>query len=186
MASDWPDDRVTDSSGSPLTAIRLAVNVACLAASGRVYAAYGGLYVATALVWLTVVDRVRLSALDWPGAGIVLSGMLIIVLGWHTKGLAYDFFRFLSRPHIGPVEIIGAAQPKLDGVPGRFRPSTLTIYRGSAPSALPGGLPEVFKPTKMQVACHHTSRENPLSAQVASGERLAPCRSLNGGRLLAS
>ena len=40
----------------------------------------------------------RLSALDWLGAGIVLPGMSIIVLGWHTKGLAYDFFRFLSRP----------------------------------------------------------------------------------------
>ncbi|MFV0679117.1 YnfA family protein [Ottowia sp.] len=38
------------------------------AASGRVYAAYGGVYVATALVWLRVVDGVRLSALDWVGA----------------------------------------------------------------------------------------------------------------------
>ena len=35
------------------------------AASGRVYAAYGGVYVATALVWLRVVDGVKLSALDW-------------------------------------------------------------------------------------------------------------------------
>ncbi|HIF6642442.1 YnfA family protein, partial [Serratia marcescens] len=35
------------------------------AASGRVYAAYGGVYVATALLWLRVVDGVKLSALDW-------------------------------------------------------------------------------------------------------------------------
>ncbi|HIF6706527.1 YnfA family protein, partial [Serratia marcescens] len=34
------------------------------AASGRVYAAYGGVYVATALLWLRVVDGVKLSALD--------------------------------------------------------------------------------------------------------------------------
>tara|TARA_R110002050_G_scaffold183758_3_gene317198 strand:+ start:3478 stop:3747 length:270 start_codon:yes stop_codon:yes gene_type:complete len=34
------------------------------AASGRVYAAYGGVYVATALVWLRVVDGVRLSPMD--------------------------------------------------------------------------------------------------------------------------
>ncbi len=55
------------------------------AASGRVYAAYGGVYVATALIWLRVVDGVKLSALDWIGAGIALLGMLIIVAGWHAK-----------------------------------------------------------------------------------------------------
>jgi small multidrug resistance family-3 protein len=55
------------------------------AASGRVYAAYGGVYVATALVWLRVVDGAKLSALDWVGAGVSLLGMSIIVLGWHDK-----------------------------------------------------------------------------------------------------
>jgi small multidrug resistance family-3 protein len=55
------------------------------AASGRVYAAYGGVYVATALVWLRVVDRIKLTALDWMGAGIALLGMAIIVLGWQAK-----------------------------------------------------------------------------------------------------
>ncbi|HBT32151.1 MAG TPA: YnfA family protein, partial [Pusillimonas sp.] len=38
------------------------------AASGRIYAAYGGVYVATALVWLRVVDGVPLTATDWVGA----------------------------------------------------------------------------------------------------------------------
>ncbi len=52
------------------------------AASGRIYAAYGGVYVATALVWLRVVDGVRLSAFDWVGAGIALVGMAVIVAGW--------------------------------------------------------------------------------------------------------
>lgn len=52
------------------------------AASGRVYAAYGGIYVVTALVWLRLVDGVKLSALDWLGASITLLGMVIIVLGW--------------------------------------------------------------------------------------------------------
>ncbi len=52
------------------------------AASGRVYAAYGGVYVLTALLWLRVVDGVKLSIWDWSGALIALSGMLIIVLGW--------------------------------------------------------------------------------------------------------
>jgi small multidrug resistance family-3 protein len=55
------------------------------AASGRVYAAYGGVYVVTALLWLRVVDGVNLSLLDWTGAGIALLGMSIIVLGWQSK-----------------------------------------------------------------------------------------------------
>lgn len=52
------------------------------AASGRVYAAYGGVYVATALVWLRVVDGVPLAPTDWVGAGVALLGMGIIVAGW--------------------------------------------------------------------------------------------------------
>ncbi|VTP13683.1 hypothetical protein PUATCC27989T_01528 [Phytobacter ursingii] len=52
------------------------------AASGRVYAAYGGVYVCTALLWLRVVDGVKLSLYDWMGAAIALCGMLIIVAGW--------------------------------------------------------------------------------------------------------
>lgn len=55
------------------------------AASGRIYAAYGGVYVATALVWLRIVDGVRLSALDWLGAGVAMLGMLIIVAGWDSR-----------------------------------------------------------------------------------------------------
>ena len=52
------------------------------AASGRVYAAYGGVYVCTALIWLRVVDGVKLTLYDWTGALIALCGMLIIVAGW--------------------------------------------------------------------------------------------------------
>ncbi|MFD1801349.1 YnfA family protein [Mixta tenebrionis] len=52
------------------------------AASGRVYAAYGGVYVVTALLWLRWVDGVRLSHYDWLGAAIAFCGMLIIVAGW--------------------------------------------------------------------------------------------------------
>ena len=55
------------------------------AASGRVYAAYGGVYIFTALVWLRFVDGVRLSLTDWLGASIALIGMGIIVIGWQTR-----------------------------------------------------------------------------------------------------
>ncbi|WP_455819326.1 YnfA family protein [Pseudomonas cerasi] len=51
-------------------------------ASGRVYAAYGGVYVVTALLWLRIVDGVKLSSYDWVGAAVAFCGMLIIVAGW--------------------------------------------------------------------------------------------------------
>lgn len=49
-------------------------------AAGRTYAAYGGVYVATALVWLRVVDGVPLSRWDVAGAVVVLTGMAMIAL----------------------------------------------------------------------------------------------------------
>ncbi|MEZ3500357.1 YnfA family protein [Pantoea sp. KPR_PJ] len=52
------------------------------AASGRVYAAYGGVYVVTALLWLRVVEGIRLTVWDWSGALIALCGMMVIVAGW--------------------------------------------------------------------------------------------------------
>lgn len=48
------------------------------AASGRVYAAYGGVYVAAALVWLWAVDGVRPTWWDVAGVGCTLLGMAII------------------------------------------------------------------------------------------------------------
>ncbi len=48
-------------------------------ATGRVYAAYGGVYVAVALVWLWLVDSVRPSAWDLLGALIALTGMGVIM-----------------------------------------------------------------------------------------------------------
>ncbi|AWS51173.1 MULTISPECIES: YnfA family protein [Providencia] len=51
-------------------------------ASGRIYATYGGIYIATALVWLKVVDGVSLTVTDWVGALVVLLGAGIIISGW--------------------------------------------------------------------------------------------------------
>ena len=51
------------------------------AAAGRVYAAYGGVYIAVALVWLWKVDGVRLTSWDIGGAAVALLGMGIIVVG---------------------------------------------------------------------------------------------------------
>ena len=49
-------------------------------ASGRVFAAYGGVYVAAALAWLWVVEGVKPSGWDWAGVGLCLAGMALIVL----------------------------------------------------------------------------------------------------------
>lgn len=50
-------------------------------ASGRIYAAYGGVYVTVALIWLWRVDRVTLTTWDVSGVAIVLIGMGVIVWG---------------------------------------------------------------------------------------------------------
>ncbi len=50
-------------------------------AAGRVYAAYGGVYLRVALIWLWAIDGIRPSITDWLGVTVVLVGMLIIMLG---------------------------------------------------------------------------------------------------------
>lgn len=50
------------------------------AAAGRVYAAYGAVYVAVALGWLWAVDGVRPSLWDVLGVAVTLTGMAIILL----------------------------------------------------------------------------------------------------------
>lgn len=50
-------------------------------AAGRVYAAYGGVYIAVALLWLWRVDGVRPSPWDISGAAVALLGVGIIVMG---------------------------------------------------------------------------------------------------------
>ncbi|PHV12826.1 YnfA family protein [Chitinimonas sp. BJB300] len=50
------------------------------AASGRVYAAYGGVYVAVALAWLWLVDGIRPTLWDLAGVALVLCGTAIIVI----------------------------------------------------------------------------------------------------------
>jgi small multidrug resistance family-3 protein len=50
-------------------------------ASGRTYAAYGGVYVAVAMVWLWKVDRVPIRVWDVTGAVVAVAGMGIIVWG---------------------------------------------------------------------------------------------------------
>lgn len=76
--------------GSPWLLLPAAVSLALFAwlltlhpaASGRVYAAYGGVYIVVALFWLRWVEGMTLQMTDWLGAGIALVGMMVIVSGW--------------------------------------------------------------------------------------------------------
>lgn len=49
------------------------------AAAGRVYAAYGGVYICVALLWLWAVDGVKLTMWDVVGGAVALLGMAIII-----------------------------------------------------------------------------------------------------------
>ena len=66
------------------TALSLAVFVWLLsvhpAASGRIYAAYGGIYIFSALMWLRYVDQVILTRWDLLGGLVVILGAMIIIL----------------------------------------------------------------------------------------------------------
>ena len=53
-------------------------------ASGRVYAAYGGVYVISALLWLRWVDKIAPSFTDMLGAAVILGGVLLIIAPWQS------------------------------------------------------------------------------------------------------
>lgn len=49
-------------------------------ASGRTYAAYGGVYIFVALIWLFLVDKASITKYDIIGACISITGMFVIML----------------------------------------------------------------------------------------------------------
>jgi len=75
--------------GSPWLLIGAALSLALFAwlltlhptAAGRVYAAYGGVYISVAIFWLWLVDAIRPTTTDLVGVAISLVGMAVIMLG---------------------------------------------------------------------------------------------------------
>ncbi|GIX26990.1 MAG: UPF0060 membrane protein [Burkholderiales bacterium] len=75
--------------GSPWLLLPAAASLALFAwlltlhptTAGRVYAAYGGVYVFTALFWLWAVDGVVPDRWDLLGGLVALAGMAIIMFG---------------------------------------------------------------------------------------------------------
>lgn len=49
--------------------------------AGRAYAAYGGVYIASAILWLWIVEGARPDRWDLIGACVCLAGAAIILLG---------------------------------------------------------------------------------------------------------
>ena len=74
---------------SPWLLVPAAISLAIFAwlltlhptAAGRVYAAYGGVYVTVAILWLWAVDGVRPTRWDALGVALCLAGMAVIVAG---------------------------------------------------------------------------------------------------------
>ena len=50
------------------------------AASGRIYAAYGGVYVTMAMGWLWAVDGIRPDRYDLAGSALILAGVTVLLL----------------------------------------------------------------------------------------------------------
>jgi small multidrug resistance family-3 protein len=48
-------------------------------AAGRVYAAYGGVYIGAAILWLWIVDGIRPTGWDLLGSAVAFAGMAIII-----------------------------------------------------------------------------------------------------------
>ncbi|UUY10235.1 YnfA family protein [Pseudomonas sp. J452] len=57
------------------------------AAAGRVYAAYGGIYIGVAIIWLWVVEGIKPTTWDLVGSGVAILGMAIIMLGPRSSSL---------------------------------------------------------------------------------------------------
>jgi small multidrug resistance family-3 protein len=72
---------------SPWLLVPAAISLAAFAwlltlhptAAGRVYAAYGGVYITMALAWLWLVDGVIPGRWDYVGVAICLLGMSVIM-----------------------------------------------------------------------------------------------------------
>jgi small multidrug resistance family-3 protein len=52
-------------------------------AAGRVYAAYGGVYISVAMLWLWLIDSVRPTLWDGIGVAVSLLGMAIMMFSSH-------------------------------------------------------------------------------------------------------
>jgi small multidrug resistance family-3 protein len=64
-----------------LLVFALALTRVDAAFAGRAFAAYGGVYIASSLVWMAVVERTAPRITDYAGAAVCLAGAAVILYG---------------------------------------------------------------------------------------------------------
>lgn len=64
-----------------LVIFALALTRIDAAAAGRAYAAYGGIYILSSMLWLWLVEKTHPDQWDMIGAGICLAGAAVILYG---------------------------------------------------------------------------------------------------------
>ena len=78
---DWTGVRYGLYPGSPRSVFAVALTRVQIAAAGRAYAAYGGVYIVASILWLWMVEGSRPDRWDALGAATCILGAAIIVLG---------------------------------------------------------------------------------------------------------
>lgn len=69
-----------------LMVFALALTRVDAAFAGRAFAAYGGIYIVSSLVWMRIVERTALRITDLAGAAVCLLGAAIILFGARWSG----------------------------------------------------------------------------------------------------
>lgn len=69
-----------------LVAFAVALTRVDAAFAGRAFAAYGGIYIASSLVWMRVVEGTTPRATDFAGALVCLVGAAVILYGARWSG----------------------------------------------------------------------------------------------------
>lgn len=54
--------------------------------AGRIYAAYGGVYIVASLLWLWAVEGAKPHLTDWAGMMLCLAGAAVILYGPRLQG----------------------------------------------------------------------------------------------------
>lgn len=68
-----------------LTIFAVALTQVDTPTAGRVYAAYGGIYILSSILWLWLVEGVKPDRWDLVGVGISLVGTMVILLSPHRS-----------------------------------------------------------------------------------------------------
>eukprot|EP00388_Colpodella_angusta_P024696 GDKJ01065026.1.p1 GENE.GDKJ01065026.1~~GDKJ01065026.1.p1 ORF type:complete len:168 (+),score=5.94 GDKJ01065026.1:27-506(+) len=94
-------------------------------ASGRTYAAYGGIYMLASLIWLRLVDNEKLTIYDLVGGLVILIGSIVIIA--QPGGFSFNHALPTENQEEPPtqsslvlVEVTDALIPTAEGIQTKF------------------------------------------------------------------